>query len=156
MNVDGVELEFLAPDSAWTVALDDPNAASTVVRARYGAVRILLTGDAEAQEEGWLLAANPDAVRAEVLKVGHHGSRTSSTEGFVDAVAPRLALVSVGSANTYGHPSPDVMRRLAAAGATVLRTDQLGTVVLRTDGTHLEVTAAGHRWRAAEPLPPPR
>jgi competence protein ComEC len=156
IDVDGVELEFLAPDSAWTVALDDPNAASTVVRARYGAVRILLTGDAEAEEEGWLLRANPLALRAEVLKVGHHGSRTSSTEAFVDAVNPRLALVSVGAANTYGHPSPEVMQRLTAAGATVLRTDQLGTVVLRSDGSVLEVHAAGHRWQAAEALPPKR
>lgn len=156
MDVDGVELEFLAPDSAWTVALDDPNAASSVVRARYGDVRILLTGDAEAEEEAWLLAANRDALRAEVLKVGHHGSRTSSTEGFVEAVRPRLALVSVGAANTYGHPSPEVMQRLTAAGATVLRTDQLGTIVLRSDGTTLEVHAAGHRWRAAEALPPRR
>ena len=153
LDVDGVELEFLAPDSAWTVSLSDPNAASTVVRARYGTVRVLLTGDAEAEEEGWLLNADPSAVRAEVLKVGHHGSRTSSTEAFVEAVSPRLALVSVGAANTYGHPSTEVMQRLTAAGATVLRTDQLGSVVLRTDGTQLEVLAAGHRWVAAEPLP---
>jgi competence protein ComEC len=92
-------------------------------------------------------------LRAEVLKVGHHGSRTSSTEAFVDAVNPRIALVSVGAANFYGHPSPEVMQRLTAAGATVLRTDQLGTVVLRSDGSTLEVSAAGHRWRAAEALP---
>ena len=153
LEVDGVELEFLAPDSAWTVSLSDPNAASTVVRARYGGVRILLTGDAEAEEEEWLLDADPSAVRAEVLKVGHHGSRTSSTEAFVEAVRPRIALVSVGAANTYGHPAPEVMQRLTAAGATVLRTDQLGTVILRTDGATLEVEAAGHRWRSAEALP---
>ncbi len=156
LEIDGVELEFLAPDSSWTVSLDDPNAASTVVRARYGAVRVLLTGDAEAEEERWLLAANPSALAAEVLKVGHHGSRTSSTEAFVEAVGPRIALVSVGAANSYGHPSPDVMRRLTAAGATVLRTDQLGTVVLRTDGARIEVIAAGHRWQVAEVLPPKR
>ncbi len=156
LDVDGVELEFLAPDSSWTVTLDDPNAASTVVRARFGDVRILLTGDAEAEEERWLLDANPQALRAQVLKVGHHGSRTSSTDDFIAAVGPRLALVSVGSANTYGHPSPEVMRRLASAGATVLRTDQLGTVILRTDGQRVEVEAAGHRWRAAEALPPVR
>lgn len=156
VEIDGVQLDFLAPDSAWTVALDDPNAASTVVRARYGDVRLLLTGDAEAAEEGWLLDADREALRAEILKVGHHGSRTSSTEAFIDAVRPRVALVSVGAANTYGHPSPEVMRRLTAAGATVLRTDQLGTVVLRTDGQRLEIDAAGHRWWAAEALPPMR
>lgn len=156
IELDGVTLDFLAPDSAWTVALDDPNDASTVVRARYGDVRLLLTGDAEVEEEGWLLRADREALRAEVLKVGHHGSRTSSTEDFIDAVRPRVALVSVGAANTYGHPSPEVMRRLTAAGATVLRTDQLGTVILRTDGQRLEIDAAGHRWWAAEALPPMR
>jgi competence protein ComEC len=156
LDIDGVELEFLAPDSSWTVALDDPNAASTVVRARFGNVRVLLTGDAEAEEERWLLEANHGALRAEVLKVGHHGSRTSSTDAFIAAVRPRIALVSVGAANAYGHPSPEVMRRLAAAGATVLRTDQLGTVILRTDGRRLEVEVAGHRWLAAEALPPVR
>lgn len=153
MEIDGVQLDFLAPDSAWTVGLDDPNAASTVVRARFGNVRLLLTGDAEAAEEGWLLETDRDAVRAEILKVGHHGSRTSSTQAFIDAVRPRVALVSVGAANTYGHPSPEVMRRLTAVGATVLRTDQLGTVILRTDGQRLEIDAAGHRWWATEALP---
>jgi len=155
LDVDGVAIEFLAPDSAWTVALSDPNAASTVVRVRYGTVRLLLTGDAEAEEEAWLLARDPEALRAEVLKVGHHGSRTSSTPDFVDAVAPRLALVSVGVGNMYGHPSPEVMERLTAAGATVLRTDQLGAIVLRTDGARIAVEAAGHRWEVRQPLPSP-
>lgn len=149
LEVDGVALEFLAPDSAWTVSLNDPNEASTIVRARYGSVRILLTGDAEGREEDWLLTHAANRLAADVLKVGHHGSATSSSVPFVDAVAPRLALVSVGRDNFYGHPSPDVMRRLSAAGATVLRTDQLGTVIIRTDGESLEVEAAGHVWRAA-------
>jgi competence protein ComEC len=89
-----------------------------------------------------------------VLKVGHHGSRTSTSKAFLEAVRPRLALVSVGANNSYGHPNPEVMQRLAAQGATVLRTDQLGTVILRTDGEQLEVEAAGHRWRVVRPLPP--
>ena len=157
LDVDGMEVEFLAPDSAWTVALSDPNEASAVVRVRYGAMRFILTGDAERGEEQWLLHYADTALGADVLKVGHHGSSTSSTASFVDAVAPRVALVSVGAGNTYGHPSPEVMRRLAEGGATVLRTDQLGSIVLRTDGESLEVEAAGHRWRvherAARPLP---
>lgn len=152
-DLDGVVVEFLAPDSAWTAALDDPNEASTVVRVRYGGVRFLLTGDAERSEEAWLLARDRAALSADVLKVAHHGSPTSTTPAFLEAVAPRLALVSVGAGNTYGHPGPAVMRRLLDAGATVLRTDQLGTVILRTDGRDLEVEAAGHRWRVARPLP---
>jgi competence protein ComEC len=153
LDVDGLVLEFLAPDSAWTVALDDPNEASTVVRARFGNVRVLLTGDAEHGEEAWLLRHARGALAAEVLKVGHHGSRTSTSPAFLAAVAPRLALVSVGQGNLYGHPGPEVMRRLIEHGATVLRTDQLGTVILRTDGQGVEVEAAGHRWRAARALP---
>lgn len=152
VDVDGVQFAFLAPDSAWTVALSDPNEASTVVRMRFGNVSMLFTGDAERREEAWLVA-RADSGRvtldADVLKVGHHGSRTSTTPAFLRAVTPRLALVSVGAGNFYGHPEPEVMRRLAAQGATVLRTDQLGTVVLRTDGEYIEVDAAGHRWRAA-------
>lgn len=153
IDVDGVELEFLAPDSAWTASLRDPNEASTVVRVRYGGVRFLLTGDAERGEESWLLAHARDALAAEVLKVSHHGSGTSSTPEFVTAVAPRLALVSVGASNLYGHPSADVMRRLVDAGATVLRTDQLGTIVVHTDGRELDVESGGRRWRVARPLP---
>lgn len=146
VDIDGLALDFLAPDSAWTVALADPNEASTVVRARFGAVRILLTGDAERREEEWLVTQHGASLAADVLKVGHHGSPTSTTPAFLDAVAPRVALVSVGHGNTYGHPGPDVMRRLLDAGATVLRTDQLGTVILRTDGRTIEVDAAGARW----------
>ncbi|MEX2182252.1 MAG: DNA internalization-related competence protein ComEC/Rec2 [Gemmatimonadaceae bacterium] len=153
VELDGMSLEFLAPDSAWTTSLSDPNEASTVVRVQFGAVSFLLTGDAEAREEAWLLDHAAERLASDVLKVAHHGSATSTTPAFLSAVAPRLAVVSVGAGNTYGHPSSEVMRRLAAAGATVLRTDQLGTVVLRTDGARIEVVAAGHRWTAAQPLP---
>jgi competence protein ComEC len=153
IDVDGLSLEFLAPDSAWTASLDDPNEASTVVRARFGAVRILLTGDAELREEEWLLEHAPSELAADILKVGHHGSRTSTSPAFLAAVAPRLALVSVGQGNVYGHPGPEVMRRLIDSGVTVLRTDQLGTLILRTDGQGVEVEAAGQRWRAARALP---
>lgn len=153
IEIDGVELDFLAPDSAWTVSLRDPNEASTVVRVRYGSVRFLLTGDAEAGEERWLLDRDAGALDVDVLKVGHHGSATSSTADFLDAVTPRLALVSVGAGNTYRHPSAEVMARLVGQGATVLRTDQLGSLVVRTDGTHIEVEAAGVRWPVARALP---
>lgn len=144
--VDEVTVTFLAPDSAWAEALRDPNDASTVARVRVGRVAFLLTGDAEEQEERWLLAHQSSLLRADVLKVAHHGSRTSSTAEFLAAVRPRVALVSVGAGNMYRHPSPDVMRSLAAHGAVALRTDLHGTIVVRTDGERLEVEAAGERW----------
>ena len=144
--VDGVVLRFLGPDSAWTAGLDDPNLASTIVLVRAGQVRFLLVGDAERPEEDWLVARYGDSLHADVLKVGHHGSSTSSSDEFLDAVKPRVALVSVGLGNSYGHPSPAVMATLAARGAQVLRTDRLGTVVVRTDGQHLLVDANGETW----------
>ncbi len=150
LSLDGVSVTFLAPDSAWTAHLHDPNLASTVALVQYGDVRFLLTGDAEAPEEAWLVAHAGDELHADVLKVGHHGSSTSSSADFLDAVKPRVALVSVGAGNSYGHPSSEVMRDLTARGATVLRTDQLGTIVVRTDGRTLQIETASRKWT----LPP--
>ncbi|CAA9290492.1 MAG: Phage metallo beta-lactamase family protein (ACLAME 1044), partial [uncultured Gemmatimonadaceae bacterium] len=157
--VDGVAVHFLAPDSAWAAGGADANNASTVALVRFGAVRFLLVGDAEADEEAWLLAHARGSLAADVLKVGHHGSRTSTTPEFLAAVRPRVALVSVGLGNDYGHPSADVVERLAAAGAEVLRTDLLGTVVVRSDGRALTVTADDQEWPVASrssPEPSPR
>ncbi|MBW7932491.1 MAG: DNA internalization-related competence protein ComEC/Rec2 [Gemmatimonadaceae bacterium] len=145
--IDGVRFRVLAPDSAWTVGLKDPNLASVVVRLEYGASTMLFTGDAEAPEERWLIDRSPLLLRADLLKVAHHGSGTSTTSEWIDAVRPRVALVSVAARNFYGHPDPAVMRRLSEAGATVLRTDQLGGVVARSDGAGWTLEAAGVRWR---------
>ena len=144
--VDDVVISTLAPDSAWASRLDDANLASTVLVARLGGARILFTGDAEAAEEAWLLDHSPDALRADVLKVAHHGSSTSTTAAFLAAVHPRLALVSVGAHNAYGHPSADIMAALRASGAATLRTDRLGTVVLRFLERGIEVHARGDQW----------
>jgi competence protein ComEC len=145
--VDEIVMTVLAPAAGWADTLRDPNEASTVVRLRIGTVTVLLTGDAEAGEERWLVSNAPASLRADVLKVAHHGSSTSSTNAFLDAVQPRLALISVGAGNIYRHPSADVVRSLAAHGAVTLRTDRTGTIVLYTDGTGLEVEAGGERWR---------
>jgi competence protein ComEC len=141
----------LAPDSAWASHLADANLASTVLLVRVGQVRMLLTGDAEAPEEGWLLEHWPQALRADVLKVAHHGSPTSTTPQFLGAVRPRLALISVGAHNSYGHPGAEVLEALRAAGVQTLRTDLSGTIVARTDGRRLEVEARSSRWEV-----PPR
>ncbi len=149
VRVDGVTLTFLAPDSAWTIGLKDPNLASTIAIVRFGMVRFLLVGDAERAEEDWLLAHYRDELRADVLKVGHHGSSTSSSDAFLAAVHPEVAVISVGAGNKYGHPSADVLRALGLAGAEVLRTDEAGTVIVRTDGARIEVEAGGDRWQVA-------
>jgi len=147
--LDGVTVTFLAPDSAWTVGLSDPNLASTIALVRYGMVRFLLVGDAERAEEDWLLAQHRD-LRAQVLKVGHHGSSTSSSDAFLQAVRPEIALISVGGGNKYGHPSIDVLHALSRVGAEVLRTDEVGTVVVRTDGIQIEIEAKGEKWELAQ------
>ena len=145
-TLDGVKFSFLAPDSVWTVGLTDPNLASTVTLIEYGVVRFLLVGDAELAEEEWLLREYPAGLRADVLKVGHHGSSTSSSDAFLAAVRPRAAVISVGARNTYGHPSNDVLRALRNAGAEIFRTDQSGTIIARTNGEMLEMEAEGERW----------
>jgi competence protein ComEC len=148
--LDGVTLSFLAPDSSWTAALSDANEASSVVLVRYGLVRFLLTGDAEQGEEQWLLS-NAASLRADVLKVGHHGSSTSSGDAFIRKVCPQVALISVGAINSYGHPSGDVIAALRRIGARVLRTDHEGTIVVRTDGSEIEVQSAETHWEFSKP-----
>ncbi|MBA3672283.1 MAG: ComEC family DNA internalization-related competence protein, partial [Gemmatimonadaceae bacterium] len=143
--VDEVVLTALAPDSAWASGLQDANLASTVLIVNAGGVRVLLTGDAEGPEEEWLLT-HAATLGADVLKVGHHGSRTSTTPAFLAAVHPRLALVSVGAHNAYGHPDAEVMDALRSAGATVLRTDQSGTIVLRLANGLIDVETRDARW----------
>lgn len=146
MAVDGVVVRFLAPDSLWTMSLSDPNEASTIALVEYGSARFLLTGDAEQAEEGWLLDHARADLAADVLKVAHHGSSTSSGDRFLEAVNPALAVISVGADNLYGHPSADVIAGLDRVGARIMRTDESGTIVVRTDGTRITVTASGEQW----------
>ncbi len=146
MKVDDVKVVFLAPDSAWTASLADPNEASTIALVTYGSTRFLFVGDAEVAEEGWLLDHAKGDIRADVLKVGHHGSSTSTTESFLAAVNPALALISVGDGNIYGHPSPDVLAALGRIGASTMRTDRSGTIVIKSDGRRLTVEAGGEAW----------
>ncbi|MCA9672633.1 MAG: MBL fold metallo-hydrolase, partial [Myxococcales bacterium] len=113
------------------------NENSIVLRVDYGASRLLLTGDIERDAEAALLSARPRALRASVVKVPHHGSRTSSSAGFVEAVSPRLAVISCAQHNAFRFPAGSVLRRYRAAGARVVRTDRQGAVIvaLRRDGT---------------------
>ena len=147
IEIDGVRLTVLSPDSAEIAAAPDANSASVVVMAEYRGVRILLTGDAERDVEARLAQRLGRTLRADVLKVGHHGSATSTTPPLLDAVEPRLALVSVGAGNRYGHPSPDVLDALRARGIQVLRTDDGGSIVVSMDGgDDLRISTEDSRW----------
>jgi competence protein ComEC len=114
------------------------NNDSLVLRVSYGARVFLLTGDIERDAEAALVAAG-DNLRSDIVKVAHHGSRTSSTEPFVNAVRPSLALVSVGLASPFGHPDKAVVARWRATGAQVLQTGRTGTITVSTDGQDLKV-----------------
>src|SRR5262249_35042430 len=113
------------------------NDNSLVLRATLGARSFLLMGDAEAEEERELVAAQGRALASDVLKVGHHGSRTSSGEQLLLAVGPRLASISCGVRNRFGHPVPSVMERILSHGTQVLRTDRDGAIQIATDGQSL-------------------
>jgi len=110
-----------------------PNDGSLVVRLSFGRRHVLFPGDIEAGAEHTLLRHRPADLASTVVKVPHHGSRTSSTAGFVDATAPALAVVSAGFGNPFGFPHPDVVRRYRARGAATLRTDLDGAVTVRVD-----------------------
>ena len=117
----------------------DSNNGSLVLRVDFGETSFLFTGDMEQKAEADLLDSGAD-VRADVLKVGHHGSPTSSSQAFLGAVAPSIAVISVGEDNDYGHPNADVLSRLEALGAELYRTDTQGEIIVRSDGQTLTVT----------------
>lgn len=141
-----VEVDVLwppAPEEGSVKGATSANDDSVVLRLRYGRRTLLLTGDIESRTERALLAAG-EALRGDALKVAHHGSRTSSTEGFVNATHPALAVVSVARDSPYGHPHPEVIQRWQAAGAQVLTTAERGMITVSTDGEDLQVeTFAG-------------
>ncbi|MEX2159335.1 MAG: ComEC/Rec2 family competence protein [Dehalococcoidia bacterium] len=132
---DGAVLRVLGPRPAALASAND-NDASLVLKLEWRGVSFLLTGDMEAAAETALVASGEDA-RATVLKLAHHGSQSSTSPLFLEAVRPELAVVSVGANNTFGHPSPVVLDRLR--GVPVLRTDLNGTIRIETDGTRLWV-----------------
>src|SRR6185312_8515595 len=131
-------LEVLLPPASYQAGELASNDDSLVLRLQTGGAAMLLEGDAEAGGEAWLVRHGVD-MRSALLKVGHHGSRTSSTMPFLEAVQPRVAVISDGAGNAYGHPAPEVVARLEAAGARVFRTDRDGALQCRLYPGRLEV-----------------
>ncbi|WP_438829924.1 ComEC/Rec2 family competence protein [Actinoplanes friuliensis] len=141
--VGGLEVTVVGPYEPLRGTNSDPNNNSLVLRARVGGRTVLLPGDAETEEQQELLDhLGPAAVRADVLKVAHHGSAYQLPE-FVDAVDPAVALVSVGLGNDYGHPNAGLLARLSRGGARVLRTDEGGDLAAVSVGDGLAVVARG-------------
>ncbi|MCU1239422.1 MAG: internalization-related competence protein ComEC/Rec2 [Candidatus Acidoferrum typicum] len=138
---DDVRGKFLWPEPSSAAASDAAkNDDSLVLRLRYADRALMLPGDAEKEAEREILLENgEDELQAEVLKIGHHGSKNSTTAEFLAAVKPRVAIISVGEDNPYGHPNAELLQRLANAGVRVLRTDRNGAVHILMDSKRLEV-----------------
>lgn len=133
---DGVTARVLSPTPA--LLLSDKNDSSIVLRIEYGRTALLLTGDAEEKEEDDMLRSG-QPVQADVLKAGHHGSRSSTSPPFLAAVHPHVAILSVGAHNIYGHPAPEIVSRLQAARARIYRTDRQGAITCLSDGVTVQV-----------------
>ena len=131
-EIGGATVEILGP--LWYH--NSLNDLSLIIKVTYGDTSLLITGDAEWEAEHDLLDAGVD-VSANVFRVGHHGSNTSTSYQFLRAVAPQYGIISVGKDNTYGHPDEETLSRLEDADVIVMRTDQLGTIVCYSNGTEL-------------------
>lgn len=126
-------IEMLAPINT---DYKDLNNYSAVVKISYGSNSFLFTGDAEDVSEEEMLAENYSLLSADVLKVGHHGSSSSSTDDFLAAVSPKYAVISCGAGNSYGHPHNEALERLYDVGAEIYRTDESGTITIICDGNN--------------------
>lgn len=141
-SVGALEVEIL---DTFGFAYSDLNDASLITRVTAGETEILLTGDAESGEENHVLGTDYAALDCDILKVGHHGSRSSTTDEFLAAVSPEICVISVGRGNTYGHPTDEVLVRIEKYGAEIHRTDREGHVVLR--GETPSGRSLGDTWR---------
>ena len=123
-----------------TEDFNDPNEMSVVLKSTYGETSVMFTGDAEKEsEEAILKTWKASELKCDVLKVGHHGSSTSTTKEFLEAVDPTIAVISCGEGNKYGHPHKETIEKLEGAGVTILRTDLLGHIVIKSDGKTVTV-----------------
>jgi competence protein ComEC len=134
--IDGVRFRILHPDTAWAEWGADLNENSLVLLVEYRDFSAVLAGDAGLPAESHLAGR---VGRADLLKVGHHGSRGATGNSWLGELRPVAAVISVGEGNRYGHPSPDALARLAAAGVDVYRTDRDGSIEVHTDGTRMTI-----------------
>ena len=141
-TLDGVEFTVLHPGVDWAGWGEDVNEDSVVLLVRYGDFEALFTGDAGFAAEA---ALRGKARSVDLLKVGHHGSRGSTSEELLDSLRPLAAVISVGR-NDYGHPAPETLARLESRRVPVLRTDRDGTVSVTTDGTTMHVRSREGEW----------
>lgn len=136
----GVIMKIIYPfDSLIDKSGNEPNNNSIVAMLEYGELEVLLTGDIETETERRLILNGAD-LDADILKAGHHGSKTSTTEEFLGAVTPQTAIISAGRDNRYGHPHQEVLNRLEKFAVPYYRTDTQGTIVVTSDGENYFIT----------------
>jgi len=133
----GAYADVLHPE-ANVEKLRETNDASVVMKVVYGETEFLLTGDAPSWVEERLVAEDGDGLRSDILKAGHHGSKTSTSAAFLEAVDPETVVVSAGRDNSYGHPHEEVLARIRASGAASVSTAESGTVTFVSDGRDVE------------------
>ncbi|MBA1335074.1 MAG: Metallo-beta-lactamase superfamily [Firmicutes bacterium] len=133
LDEDGLKVEMLAPNRD---SYEKLNNYSAVVKVSYRDTGIIFMGDAEKESE---MEINPLKAKAQIIKIGHHGSGSSTSPEFLQAVNPGYAVISVGSNNDYGHPHAETLELLENRGIKVLRTDELGTIVITTDGSTINI-----------------
>jgi competence protein ComEC len=131
-----ITLQILYPDKKFPPAIE-PNISSIVVKLTYGNKSFLFTGDLPSEQENYLAEKYGALLDVDVLKFGHHGSKTSTSPEFLATVAPEYGVVSVGADNKYGHPNKETLDLAAKDNVKVLRTDEVGRVVFSTDGVNL-------------------
>lgn len=134
----GAKLHVLYPDK--DVSQEKTNDGSLIARLEYGNTSVMLTGDSPKEMEEYLTSLSPQDLKSTVLKVGHHGSKTSSSENFVKAVNPHYAVISAGVKNRYGHPHPDTLKVFDTFNIPVLGTYEKGTIIMKLDGTNIHTS----------------
>ncbi|MCB9810769.1 MAG: MBL fold metallo-hydrolase [Candidatus Nomurabacteria bacterium] len=130
----GASTSVLILSPAGDVTDLESNTSSIVAQLRYGEVEFMLTGDAPVSIEKYLVDTFGEALESEVLKFGHHGSRTSTADEFLDTVDPQYGVVSAGQDNRYGHPHKEVIEKAESRGVDIFNTADIGTIVFKTDG----------------------
>jgi competence protein ComEC len=139
MTLDGVRIQVLYAPAENLIGGNTGNEFSNLIRVSYGQQSFLFTGDL-AKEHEQILCKGGTALHSTVLKVGHHGSNTSSSEEFLRAVNPQWSVISVGYGNSFGHPKPEILARIHnCTNSRLLRTDKHGAIVFTTDGEQLRV-----------------
>lgn len=144
----GAEFTIVAPNDTYAGQANDYSIGLILT---HGDKKFLLTGDAEEDSEADMLK-NGISLKADVYKAAHHGSKTASTEEFLEEVSPEYVVISAGEGNSYGHPHAEVLNRLRSMGVKVFRTDEQGTIVLKSDGRNITWNMSpSESWKAGEP-----